>query len=73
MLSMQAMRVCRFGSEDRPVGHTARAVVSFSENNIQAKDTNVIGRVETKRNNGKQGSKELANKAPLKSLQGFKT
>lgn len=45
------------------MGHTARAVVSLSENNIQAKDTNVIGRVETKRNNGKQGSKELANKA----------
>lgn len=52
MQAMQILRVCRFKSEDRP----ARAMVSLSEN-IQAKDMDVIGRVETKRNNGKQGSK----------------
>lgn len=50
---MQAMRVRRFRSEDdRPAVGTARAVVSL---NIQAKDTDVIGRVETKQNNFRQG------------------
>lgn len=49
------------------MGQHVLAVVSLSEN-IQAKDTNVIGRVETKRNNGKQGSKELQIK-PSKGLR----
>lgn len=48
--------------KDRPV---ERHVLS---ENIQAKDTNVIGRIETKQNNGKQGSKELQIK-PSKGLR----